>query len=312
MLDLIDNTALQALSYGIAVLGLSVAFRVLRYPDLTADGSFVLGAVTFAATLLSGSGWMIAVVAAVFVGAVAGAFTGVLHYWFGVSRLLTGILTSMIAYSLAFRVLDGRPNVGVSSFPTMFSGFSGWDDLGAALGIHPNELVVLLGFALLAGIATLLLLNTEFGLALRGTGGNLPLVRQLGHSTTLIQVSGLAIANALVALAAALVTANQGFADVNMGIGVIISLVAALVIGEEAIDRISGRLAKRNSGRIAAAFLGSAIYYFVSLLILRASIRGWIPVVITPTDLKMLSAVVVIVVIMLRRSRAAGEELLPL
>ena len=132
LLQVLDNALLQGLTMGVGVLGLAVAFRVLRYPDLTPDGSFLIGAAVFAAFLLGEvpGGWPVALGAAVIAGGLAGWLTAALRSIIGVNRLLTGILTTMIAYSLAFRILGGRPNQGLGDSAALFSGARALEPVG--------------------------------------------------------------------------------------------------------------------------------------------------------------------------------------
>lgn len=314
VVDLLDNAVLQGLAYACAVLGVAIAFRVLRYPDLTADGSFLLGSTVFVALLTAGWHWTAAMAGAILAGGAAGALTALLNAG-GVSRLLSGILTSMMCYSVAFRVLADRPNVGTADFATLFTGAENIDRaLGTSrLGLHPVALCISAGTAGLVLLAVILLLRSDFGLILRTTGANEALVEDLGRRPALYRFFGLLIANSLVALSGTLVVARQGFADINMGIGVIITFVAALVLGEELMRRLGVDPARHLASRVLSAVMGAIVYFLCYLLILRASIRGWLPIQIKPTDLKMLSAVFVVIVYLLRRrSLRPDTEILPL
>ncbi len=304
-LGLFDNALLQGLTYAIGVLGVAVAFRVLRYPDLTADGSFLLGSVGFAAALESSGSWVGALVAALVAGAAAGLLTATLHTRLKVARLLTGVLTTMMAYSIAFRMLRGRANLSIRGDTTLFSGAR---EIDAASGFHPAQLGVLLIVVAVVSVAVMFLLRTEVGLTLRAAGGNLELVGRLGVSPTWIQIVGLVLANGLVALSGAVLTARQGFADVNAGFGVIITLIASLVIGEELCRQFLRIRSDRLVYTILTPLVGGAAYFLLYLLVLRASLRGWLPISIQPTDLKFLSAVVVVAAIFLNSFGATGEE----
>jgi putative tryptophan/tyrosine transport system permease protein len=313
LLTLGDNAALQALSFALAVLGLGLAFRVLRYPDLTADGSFVLGAAVFAATVVAFDNWALAFAAATSVGMAAGALTATLNATFGVNRLLSGILTSMIGYSLAFRFLGGAPIKGLLGEPTMFRGAQAWDQANFTLyNAHLAQLGILALFVAAFAIALFVFLRSQFGLALRATGANAQLVRQLHRSPVVSQFVGLALANGLIAASAALVSAQQGFADVNLAVGIIITLVAALVLGEELLRLVARERMTTAWARVAAPILGAFVYFLLYVTIVRASIRGWIPFSIEPTDLKLISAVLVVIALGLRHARAREEEPLPL
>ena len=316
LLGILDNALLQGLSYGIAGLGVAVAFRVLRYPDLTADGSFLLGGAVLAAVSSSGLHWSAGTLLAVAAGSGAGLVTAFMNVHGGVSRLLSGILTTMIVYSLAFHVLGGRSNVGLLEVSTIFAFAEGLDDAEPyrSLFLHPGSLVVLA--ILIAAVLALLetLLKSDFGLFLRAVGGNPALVESLGCSTLPATYLGLALANGLIALSGAVVASRQGFADVNMGTGIIITLIAGLVVGETATRRLMTAYSFRLGVGTLAPVLGLFVYFLLYLLILRASILGWVPFRIQPTDLRLLSALVLAAAIALRfrGTGATGEEVLPL
>ena len=318
LVSLVDNAVLQGLSYGVAVIGVAIAFRVLRYPDLTPDGSFLIGASVFGATLASDWGWPVACVLAIVAGALTGVVTALLHTKAGVNRLLSGILTAMMCYSIAFWVLAGRSNLNLSDNTTVFSAAEAMDSAApwSRVNVH---LVAIAVSAVIAGLvvaAVFVLLKSEFGVVLRATGENESLVESLGRRPQRYHTIGLALANALVGLAGALIAARQGFADVNMGVGVIITLVAALIIGEE-ITRLCGlNPAGSLWGRAISGVLGGCGYFFLYLTILRASILGWIPFRIQPTDLKLMSALIVVLFVLVRGRGQSKldqrEEMLPL
>ena len=326
LVSVLDNALLQGLGYGVAVVGVAIAFRVLKYPDLTADGSFLMGASVFGAMLAAGCWWLPAMIAAVAAGAVAGCVTAGLHTTLGVNRLLSGILTAMMCYSIAFWVMSGRSNIQISDTPTMFS-----VALAAATGTeagvdatpqakraardarrrqtHLRAVVVLAVIAGLVVAAVYFLLQSDLGIVLRATGENEPLVESLGRHPRRYQTLGLALANGLVGLSGCLIVARQGFTDVNMGFGVIITLVAALVIGEEIVRLARLDPAQSLLGRAASGVLGAFVYFLLYLLIVRASILGWLPVRIQPTDLKLMSALIVVLFVVLRnRSRSSTPE----
>jgi len=319
LLSVLDNALLQGLSYGIAVVGVAIAFRVLKYPDLTADGSFLMGAAVFGAGLTSGWGWGIAAMAAAAAGAVAGATTALLHTKASVNRLLSGILTAMMCYSIAFWVMSGRSNIRLPDDATMFSAAEQVDMTGmwAASGAHLATLGVSLVIAAVVVISVWAILRSEFGVILRAAGENEALVEGLGRRPQRYHTIGLILANALVGLSGCLIAGRQGFSDVNMGFGVIITLVAALVIGEEVVRLVGLDPARSLLGRAVSGVVGACVYFFLYLLILRASILHWIPVRIQPTDLKLMSALIVVVFVQLRgRFRGKGhrqrEEVLPI
>lgn len=294
------NVILQGGTYGIAVIGISVALRVLRYPDLTADGSFLLGAVVYTNMLLQGVPWELGLLAAMTVGGITGVVTALLHLWLGVGRLLSGILTTMGCYSIAFRLLRGHTNVPDTR--TMFSGFILVSPVSA-------QVIVAVIAVVISAAGVLWLLNSELGLLLRATGDNRPLVRDRGRHPACYEVLGLFIANGLVAASGVLVCTEQGFVEAGMGVGVIVTLIAALILGEQVIP-----LRALWAQQCAAPVIGASLYFLLYLGILRASVRDWFPVQVQPTDLKMVAAVTVALAILLRRflkrsDRAYGDVL---
>lgn len=314
MLSLFDNALLQGLAYGVAVLGITIALRILRYPDLTADGSFLLGCVTYAASVHAGLSTAVAMSGACLAGAAAGTWTSFLNARLRVNRLLTGILTTMMSYSLAFRILGDKPNVGIPDDLSLFATARVFDNTETALGlhIHPASLALSFLIAAVAGGFVLRLLQSEWGLTLRATGQNPHLVEELGHGPATYQYLGLALSNGLVAAAGAVVSARQGFVDISMGVGVIIALVAALVIGEGLVRVIRGGARPTLGDRLLAAFAGATVYFLLYVLVLRGSISGILPFAINPTDLKFISALVVIVAVTLRMRNTGREEAFPL
>jgi putative tryptophan/tyrosine transport system permease protein len=302
MLDLALNALLQGLTFGIAALGLAIAFRVARFPDLTADGSFMIGASVFAALMLVGSPWWTALPLAAVAGALLGLLTKALHAFFGVNRLLSGILTTMAAYSLAFRILGGHANVGLLNQTLPFTpGAQGQGDIVAAAA-----------FALVTVVGMTTVLRSEAGLLMRASGANPELVQSIGRHPTLYIYAGLALANALIAVSGALVSAQQGFADINMGIGALVAFVASLVIGEEIILRVT--MARRLGilAIVLAPMIGSVLYFAFHLGVLRLSLAGILPLAIEPTDLKLFSAAIVVAVLALRRGSRRDEDIIPL
>lgn len=318
MLELLDNALLQGLAHAPAAIGLVLSLRVIRYPDLTADGSFMIGSTVFAALLAGRWGGGVAVLGAVAAGALAGLLTAVLNSRVGVNRILSGLLTSMICYSVAFHVLDGRPNVGLLGLETPFTAAERADAAApwTSHGVHlaTGAVLVILVGALVS--AALVLLRSDLGLMTRAVGTNEGLVADLGKKPALFRTLGLVFANLLVALSGSVTAARDGFSDVNRGVGVIIVLIAAIVLGEEAL-RLFGTEPNRSVPvLLLVAPLGAFLYFFLYLLILRASLQGWLPVAVRPTDLKLLSALLIVLVYVVRRfgsrDSKAEPDLLPL
>jgi putative ABC transport system permease protein len=268
------GTMEQGLMYAIMVLGVYLTFRILDYADLSVDGSFTLGAATTASLVTAGYNPWLATLIAFVAGNLAGAFTGILHTKFKITPLLSGILTMTALYSVNLRIM-GKANISLLRMRTIFSDFTSIPFL-EKYGI----LVLGLISVTVIGILVYLFLETEFGLALRATGDNELMIRSLGVNTDIMKITGLALSNGLVAFAGSYVAQNQLFADISMGIGMIIIGLASVIIGEVLIGTSSiGRT-------VFAVLCGGVIYRFIIAIVLQLGLAA--------TDLKLVTALIVI------------------
>ncbi|GFN22061.1 ABC transporter permease [Thermanaeromonas sp. C210] len=273
----------QGLLWGAMVLGVYITFRVLNYPDLTIDGTFTLGAAVAARMILAGYDPGVVLVMALLGGAAAGLVTGLLHTQLKVAPLLSGILTMIGLYSINLRIM-GQANLSLLREDTIFTWAKG---LTAVEPFGPALLGLLL--ILLVLVLLYLFLQTELGMALRATGDNEQMVKSLGTNTGTMKLVGLAIGNGLVAFSGALVGQYQGFADVGMGIGMIVAGLASIIIGEALVGTATLMRA------MLAAVVGSIIYRAVISLVLQLGLP--------PTDLKLLTSLIVVVALALPLAR---------
>ncbi|KLU60854.1 ribose ABC transporter permease protein [Peptococcaceae bacterium CEB3] len=272
--QVLSGTLEQGLMYAIMVLGVYLSFRVLDYADLSVDGSFTLGAATAATLIYAGFNPWLATGLASLGGLAAGAFTGLLHTKFKITPLLSGILTMTALYSVNLRVM-GRPNIPLLRMRTVFTDFAQVPWVG-------SYSVLLLSFisVTVLGILLYLFLETEIGVALRATGDNEHMIRSQGVNTDAMKILGLSLSNGLVAFSGSYVAQNQEFADVSMGIGMIIAGLASVIIGEVLIGT-------RSVGRtVVAVIAGGIIYRFIISIVLQLGLA--------PTDLKLVTALIVI------------------
>lgn len=264
----------QGLVYGIMALGVYITFRVLNFPDLTVEGSFPLGAAVSATLIVAGVDPLLSIVAAVACGMAAGLLTGFLHTKMRITGLLAGILSMTALYSINLRIM-GRPNVPLLRQPTIFNSLS---DSGFN---HPMQALIVFAVAAVAlKIVLDLFLATETGLAMRATGDNAAMIRSFGVSTDAMTNLGLALANGLVALAGALTAQYQGYADIGMGLGMIVVGLASVILGNALL-----RPSTVPRGTLGV-LLGSILYRLAIFFALRAGFA--------PTDLRIVTAVIVI------------------
>ena len=294
LLSIFENSFSQGLSYGIAVLGIVISFRILNYPDLTADGSFMLGAVVFGTVFNQTDSILISLGLAFAVGGLTGFVTASIHTYFSVNKILSGLLTTMICYSVSFWILKNSPTIGINQ-------------------LHMNHFLFLIVLAIILIALFYILLESDYGIIFRAFGKNESLVLENGINTKMIRIIGLMISNSLIAFSGAILTMRQGFADVNMGTGIIIILLASLILGEEILRFLSFKPDRQILIRIVSSFFGSFIYYFFYIVVIRASILGRLPIKINPTDIKAISAIIIIIVFILKKTRLKTyEEELPL
>ena len=285
----------EGLIFGFITIGVFITFRVLAFPDLTVDGSFVTGGSVAAVMIAAGYNPFLATIAALFAGLVAGTITALLNTSLKINALLSGILMMVGLYSINLRIMHGA-NIPLIRSITIF------DSVAHFFAIKRNSMLIIYTLIVLAVIVFLILnwfLRTEIGLALRASGDNEQMVRGLGSDTNKNLLLGCALSNGLVALGGSLVAQSQGFCDVNMGIGMIVMGLAAVIIGE-------GVLHPRGIAKILiACFVGTFIYRLFIAIALRIGLA--------PGDLKLITATLVVVVIAVPyiKKRLRGEWVPP-
>jgi len=277
-------------------LGVFISFRVFSFPDITADGSVTLGASIAAVLLVRGTSPLLATAAGFGGGMLAGATTGILHTKFKINGLLAGILVMTALYSVNLHVM-GKSNVPLLSASTLASDAErlavslsggatvlnvfGWD-------VSPRDAAVLLLVLLMiaaVGAALYAFFRTDLGTAMRATGNNDQMVRALGVNVGNMIILGLAVSNGLIALSGALLAQYQGFADVQMGIGMVVWGLASVIIGEALVGT-------RQLGLvIVGAVMGSVLFRLLVAIALRAGLN--------PNDLKLITAAFVFAALVL-------------
>lgn len=285
------------LIFSLVALGVFISFRLLRFPDLTVDGSFPLGGAVCAILISTGTNPWLATLAATAAGAGAGLITGWLNVRLKIMDLLASILMMIALYSVNLRVMKG-PNVPLINDPTLFTQLqpAGMEDYIA----RPIILAVVV-------IAAKLVLDwffaTERGLAIRATGSNARMARSQGVNTGAMVLLGMAVSNALVGLAGALFAQTQGGADISMGIGTIVIGLAAVIVGESILP------SRRMVLATLAVIIGAIVYRFFIALALNSDFIG-----LKAQDLNLVTAVLVtvaLVVPQIKRKLAAKRRSSP-
>ena len=278
-MNLIVSAIGQGLLWGILGLGLYLTFRILKFPDMTVEGTFPFGACVCVSLITQGTSPFIATLASFGAVLLTGFLTGILYTKGKIPVLLAGILVMTGIYSINLRVL-GKATVGLLNQNTLLN--------TGMLRELPNSFPsVTLGLILLTLLILLLalFLNTDLGQAFIATGDNKLMARSLGINTDNMEILGLMISNGLIGLCGGLIAQNDGYADVNMGVGTIVIGLAAIIIGEVAFGELS------LTARLVAVILGSIFYRFVLLIVLKLGF--------STNDFKLLSSLILALCLML-------------
>lgn len=284
MLEIITSSFTQGVVWAVMALGVYITFRLLDIADLSAEGSFPLGAAICATLITSGVPPIFATIAAFFGGGLAGVVAGWIHTKLKIPALLTGILLLTALYSINLHVMTGRPNIALLGQSTLYS------IVQEATGWSKNLSVTVVTVLILAIIIILLVtfLNTEIGLALRATGDNETMSSANGINTKRMKTLGYMLGNGLIALAGALVAQKDGFSDIGMGIGTIVIGLASIIVAEVILPN------KPLAIRMISLILGSFVYRLIIDIILNQQLIS-----IRATDLRLFSAILLTIVLYL-------------
>jgi putative ABC transport system permease protein len=274
---LLLNMFEQGFLFAFLGLGVLITFRFFRFPDLTAEGSYPLGGAVAAAMLVQGSDAFVATFAAALAGALAGVVTALIHTKLRINNIIAGIVAMTALYSINLRVM-GKANIPLLTTPSVFSETV---DALNRIGFHLQDNVfTTIAFALvvlvLAGLGLTWFFATDLGLAVRATGQNEAMIASLGVDTDRTKMVGLALSNGFIALSGALIAQNHGFADIGMGIGILVTGAAAVLIGEAVFGD------RTVAWWIVAVICGTVIY--------RLLVAGALRIGFEPTDLRLVTA----------------------
>ena len=282
-MDFYLATLIQGLCFSAIALGIYISMKIFNIPDITTDGSYTLGGVITAKLLMAHQPIYIVMPAVIADGAAAGALTGIIHTKLKINALLAGILVMYALYSINLSIM-GRSNIPLTNVSTLFS------LINFASDPNKNTFFVLIGFVAVIALLIGYLLKTDFGIAMRATGNSESMIRALGVNTDRMKIIGLALANALTALSGFLITQFQSFADINMGIGIVITGLGSVIIAEALV----------NWFRITSVWLTLALV-LSGAIIFQFVIAVTLSIGVSPTLLKLVTAVFVLLIVGLPR-----------
>ncbi|GAA0363016.1 ABC transporter permease [Alkalibacterium iburiense] len=271
-MDLLLSSVSQGLLWSVMAIGVYLTFRILGLADLTAEGSFPLGAAVCTSLIVNGVQPWLATLLALVGGMVAGFISGFLHTKWKIPALLSGIITMTGLYSINLRIM-GQANLTLLGESTLMRTVSSW-------GLGRMNAVLTVGFIVVAIVVFLLYLffQTEVGLAIRSTGDNSAMSEANGIRVNTMKIVGYMLSNGLIALSGALLAQNNGYSDISMGIGTIVIGLASIIIGEVFFRHLT--LVKH----LMTIVLGSVIYRLLLLIVLEMRVD--------PQDLKLFSAII--------------------
>ncbi|MDE1181912.1 ABC transporter permease [Paraburkholderia sp.] len=287
-IGLVPVGMMQGLTYALIAIAIMIPFRILNFSDMTGEGAFPFGACVCAKLLMVGLNPVMALLGGALAGFVAGLVTGYIHEKAKINTLLCGILVLSMLYSVNIRVM-GQPNSALFAFPSIFSWLP--EDGGGYL----PRILMLGAIDIAIGAMVLWFLGTQHGLAMRAIGSSPSMAKAQGINVKVYTLVGLGLANMFAALGGAMLAQNQGFADVNMGFGVLVNGLAALLLGEAVIGNRS------MTRQVIAPVLGSIIYFQLISAVLAIGFQ--------PSDLKLVTALFVLLTLLsmaTRKKRGAG------
>ncbi|NVM65509.1 putative ABC transport system permease protein [Mucilaginibacter sp. SG538B] len=282
-MDFYLTALLQGLCFSAIALGIYISMKIFNIPDITTDGSYTLGGVVTAVLLTNHQPAYVILPAVLLAGAAAGALTGIIHTKLKINALLAGILVMTALYSVNLTIL-GRSNLPLINLPSLFTIVSVVNDP------NQNTFWILAIFVIVITFLIGYLLKTDFGIAMRATGNSESMIRSLGVNTDRMKITGLALANALTALSGYLVAQFQGFADISMGIGIVIVGLGSVIIAETLI----------NWFKLTSVWL-SLVLVLAGAVIFQLVLAFTLSVGVDPKLLKIVTAGFVLVIVSLPR-----------
>ncbi len=293
---MIEGIFVEGLIFAIMALGILISFRVMDLADLTCDGSVATGAAVATMCIINGTGITIALIMAFISGVLCGLCTATIHNKLHIPGLLAGILTMTMLYSINLRILGNRANVPLVKVDTLYRLFP------KAFSFLPSAFASLVGTILVVFFIKVLIdlfFRCDLGMAIGAMGGNEQVVISQGMNPSTLKLIGLGLSNGLIALSGGLLAQYQGFADANLGQGMVVQGLAAIMLGEflfssNKISLITLRVVLGAIIYKALMFLGRKYGYLIG---------------ITPNDFKLLTGVLVILSLFVAQQRSKASDM---
>lgn len=292
---MIEGIFVEGLIFAIMALGILISYRILDLADLTCDGSVATGAAVATMCIVNGLGITVGLIMAFLVGVLTGLVTAMIHNKLKIPALLAGILTMTMLYSVNLRILGNKANVSLVRVDTLYRLFPKW------FSFIPSDWAALLGTLIFVVVVTVLMdlfFRSDIGMAIGALGGNEQVIISQGMNPSVLKMIGLGLSNGLIALSGGLLAQYQGFADANLGQGMVVQGLAAVMIGEFLFS------SNKISLITLRCILGGIIYKGLMFL---GRKYGYL-VGITPNDFKLLTGILVIISLTVAKTRALASD----
>lgn len=276
MLEIITSLFINGLEQGLIisllVMGMVIPFKLLDFPDLTAEGSYPLAGCLYASLLLLDVNIYIAMILALLAAGLAGVCTAMIHLRYKINTLLAGIIVSTMIYSINLRAM-GSPNLSLPNINSFVT----------AIFSPSNSLLALIAINVAIVVAISWFLATEKGLRFRSVGLNKKFAQSHGVDVNKYTIFGLFLGNVLAGMAGILFVQTNQYADIGMSVGIIIQGLAAMMIGEKLVGF------KSHMHIALAPIIGAILYQQIQGV---ALISGF-----SPSDMKFITGVIILLVI---------------
>ena len=272
-MDMIISAFSQGTIWAVMGLGIYITFRILNAPDMTTEGTFVLGGAIGAQMLYFNIDPFTTLLISFLAGMAAGAITGFLVTRLKINPLLAGIITMTGIYSINLKIM-GKANMSLSTVTTLKNAIAG-------LSLPRNVDTIVIGLIVVAAIILLLtyFFKTEMGQALIATGDNMQMANSLGIETSEMTMLGYMLANGLIAISGYIVSTDNGYADIQMGVGTVVIGLASIIIGEVLFRNV------KLGVRFITILVGSIIYRLLLTVVLMMNFEA--------NDFRLFSAIIV-------------------
>jgi len=278
-IEMLPSSLILSLIMAILALGIMIPFRLLKLADLSSEGSYPLGAVICAVLINQGLNPIYAISIAIFIGGLLGISTALLHIRFKIDTLLAAIIIVTMTYSLNLRIM-GKPNLALYDLDILFNNLS--DDF--------KVIILLINFSIIAALL-IGFLYSEKGLRLIVTGLNRESAKTYNVNEVGYIILGFFIANCFNAFAGSLMVILQGYVDINMGIGVLLNGLAALMLGETFIGN------NTVIRQVIAALIGAITFQIIQSIVLILGLE--------PSDYRLVTGIIIIFLLSIRKLKGS-------